>query len=264
VRAFRHELTVGGYALALRHAFPRTTKEPALSRRPRHRASAVASRGELGTDAARHAPSERRRARTILGLSFACGALLIAVPIALVIGGSSGGSGATRDPDGIFTGEDDGTTDGGTGRGGGLSTTSTESPSPPDPGDAAANGSATPAGGGAANAGGGTAAQPGGGAAAVGGTTGSGTTGSGTTGSGTTGSGSGGTAAGSNGGSGSGSGGSGGGSNPVGGSNPPPAQPEPEPEPCPCEKVGDALEDPVGTVEDTLGGVVPKLPDPLG
>jgi hypothetical protein len=28
--------------------------------------------------------------------------------------------------------------------------------------------------------------------------------------------------------------------------------------------VGDALEDPVGTVEDTVGTVVPKLGDPLG
>jgi hypothetical protein len=238
----------------LRHAFPRTTKEPALSRRHRHRASGVASRGELGAGAAHHARNHRRRARTILGLSFVCGALLIAAPIALVMGGSRDGSGSVREPDGIFTGEDDDATDGGTGRGGGgLSTTSTQSPSPADPADAAADGGVTPAGAGAANAGGGTAARPGGGAAAVGGTTGGGGSGGGTTGSGTIASGSGGTAAGSN-----------GGSNPGGGSNPPPAQPEPEPEPCPCEKVGDALEDPVGTVEDTLGGVVPKLPNPLG
>jgi hypothetical protein len=262
----------------LRHAFPRTTKEPALSRRHRHRASGVASRGELGTAAAHHAPNHRRRARTILGLSFVCGALLIAAPIALVIGGSPDGSGSPREPDGIFTGEDDGATDGGTGRGGGgLSTTSTQSPSPTDPADAAADGGVTPAGAGPVNAGGGTAARPGGGAAAVGGTTGGGGSGGATVGSGTTGSGSGATAAGSNGGtaagsngdstggSGGGTGGSGG-SNPGGGSNPAPAEPEPQPEPkpCPCEKVGDALEDPVGTVEGTLGGVVPKLPNPLG
>src|SRR4029453_3069960 len=98
-------------------------KEPALSRRPRHRASATASRGEPGTGAARHSRHDRRRARLLLVLAFVCGALPIAVPLALVVGGPTDGGGASRDPEGVFTGADDGSVEdgnGSTGRGGGA------------------------------------------------------------------------------------------------------------------------------------------------
>ncbi|TFV68390.1 hypothetical protein E4P40_23545, partial [Blastococcus sp. CT_GayMR20] len=63
------------------------------------------------------------------------------MPIALFLGAGPDGGGTTRDPDGVFSGEDGGSAEGGTARGGGaLNTAATESPAAPgSAADAAAN-----------------------------------------------------------------------------------------------------------------------------
>ncbi|WP_324275581.1 hypothetical protein [Blastococcus brunescens] len=106
-------------------------KEPALSRR--HRAPGTAALGASRLANARLA-LRRSRARIILVLGMACGALLIAAPLALFLsGGPSGDGGGSRDPEGVFTGGPGTGAPGGPGipeSGTGVATESAQSPAP--------------------------------------------------------------------------------------------------------------------------------------
>src|SRR3954469_23812866 len=88
-------------------------KEPVLSTRPRHLAPGTASSG-VGLRRTRNALQGPGRARAFLFISFACGFLLVAAPLALLL------SGASSPGSGFFGGGSDGSGGSdGTGSGGG-------------------------------------------------------------------------------------------------------------------------------------------------
>src|SRR6476646_4515496 len=104
----------------------RTTEGDVLSR---HLAPDVPSGGSSAVVAKRHMLSTAARARAVLVLSFACGFLLLAAPLALILGGGLGGSsdGNGNGADSVFAGggANGGANGGGGGAsGGGLSTAS--------------------------------------------------------------------------------------------------------------------------------------------
>jgi len=156
---------VGGH----RRSLVRTTKEPALSRRPKHLAPATTPSGSSGTGA--HGLSPRNRSRLLLLLALVCAGLLIAAPLAIVLSSGGAEAGGTRNPGGVFQGgPDDGTGRGSGVPGASVTTAASQTPAPAG-GDqatgvspAAEAGGAVGAnggGGGWVPAGGGTVIQPG-------------------------------------------------------------------------------------------------------
>lgn len=271
----------------LAHLASPLLKEPALSRRPRHRAPSTATAGASGTDATR--PSfrsrlERRRSAIVLALSLVCAGLLVAAPMAIFFSTIPGDGGtSTEEPGGVYTGPGD--AEGGGSGGAPVPLTTAASRSPGSDGAArggARGGSGGGSGGtslgGASDGTGGTAAgsdggspsggtSPGGTSGGTGGTAAgsSGGSPSGGTPGGGTGSGSGG------GGGGGGSGGSGSGGGGGGGGTPPPPPPD-DGGGCPCENLPPVTvptlppppslplpaplpQVPLGSVSDTVGGL---------
>ena len=195
---------------------------------------------------------QRNRARMILVLGLACGALLVAAPLALFLSGGASTTGVSRDPEGVFTGVPQ------TGAGGSGTTTPgvlTESAQSPAPGAPTVDtaGEAVPAGESDLTGVGGDSPLPGS----------PGWTGAGTP------AGDAGTAAGAPAPAGGGTSPAGGGGQAPqapapsggGGGGTPPAQQQPAPQPAPekpclCETVTDAVDGVTQPLEDTVGGLL--------
>src|SRR4051794_36857746 len=135
-------------------------KEPVLSTRPRHLAPGTASGGPR-LRPARHGLRGPGRARAFLLISFLCGFLLVAAPLALLFSGSgvpgSGLFGGSGGPDGA---------DGSGGSGGAATLTPAPRPggvAPGAPSSGGPRGGARPGGGGGGRRGGGAGRRPGGG-----------------------------------------------------------------------------------------------------
>jgi hypothetical protein len=239
-------------------------KEPALSPRPRHRAAGTAPRGVLGDGSARH--SQVNRSRILLLLAVVCAGLLIAAPIALFVSGGAEQNGSLGDD--VFTTEDGGAGEGGTGRGGAAPITTESAQSPAPAGSTTDPGAVPVAGGNGGDAAGGAAAGAGAPAGSAG--TGGSWTGSGPAPAG------GGTAAGQ-----PAPGGTAGGSTPApanpgtpkpntGTSPPAPATQSPKPQQppppatCGCDKDKDGIDDLLDPVIDIVDTVVPPLGGLLG
>ena len=236
----------------------RTTEGVVLSR---HQAPDAPSGGSSAVVAKRHLLSPAARARAVLVLSFACGFLLLAAPLALILSGGLGGADdGTGRSGGVFSGGT-GTGNGGgdAGSGGALSTASSGFAIPGGatgaaggPGGVGAVGVAGP--GGAAGATGVAAAGGPGGGAAGGGAAGGGAAGGGggvLAGSGGSGSGGGTGSGGAGTGGGGSTGGSGGGSGGGGGAS--------SSSPCVCQVIGGVVSSATSTAGSIVTSVAPKI-----